>query len=91
MSTPLSPYDSRTEMFRSFFLKVQKEAYEGGKSGVSANVVIGQIIFKNLSCNENFTLGVMKCLRDEWERGNNERTNSDRTSGAIQSTEQLRQ
>ena len=83
MGTPLSQYDSRKEMSRSFFLKVQEEAYKGGKSGVSANVVIGQIIFKNLSCKENLTLGVMKCLRDEWERGSNERANSNGTSGTV--------
>lgn len=70
----LAPSDSRIEMLRSFFLTVQKEAYEGGRSGVSQNVVIGKIIFKHLSMKEHFSLGVMKCLADEWNRGNCERT-----------------
>ena len=72
--TRLSPIDGRAEMFRSFFLSIQKEAYEGGKSGASKDVTIGMIIFKNLSMREHFTLGVMKCLTDEWNRGNNERS-----------------
>lgn len=74
--TRLAPNDSRTEMLRSFFLKIQKEAYEGGKSGISQNVVIGKIIFKHLYNKEHFTLGVMKCLADEWNRGSHERVDS---------------
>jgi hypothetical protein len=73
----LPPNDSRIEMLRLFFLKVQRQAYEGGKSGVSQNVAIGQIIFKNIGMKEHFTLGVMKCLADEWNRGNDERTDQE--------------
>lgn len=75
--TRLPPEDSRCILRKEFFQKIQRQAFESGKSGVSVNVVVGRIMLANTSNLSLFSSGVLKCLYDEWKRGNDERVSGE--------------
>lgn len=48
---------------------MQRAAYEGGKKGKSWAATFGDLVLDNRSDRRLFTLGLIKCIQDKWQDG----------------------
>lgn len=72
MPVPIAKDDRWMIERREIFKRLQRKARQAGQKNKNFNLFLGETVVAEISIKAFFTRGVIKCLRDEWERGQNE-------------------